>query len=262
MEIAVSGKGGSGKTTVAGTLARVFAQQGRRVLAIDADPNPNLATLLGISPEKSKQVQFLSHQLVRETREPTGTAREGLVMPLTKVVSHYGMSAPDDVDLLVIGTVEHAGTGCNCQFHSIVQGILSELQVDGYGISVTDMEAGLEHLKRGTVHNVEILLLIIEPYYRSMETGARMNALAQELGVDTIYTVANKIRDAEDTTAIQTFCARRGLNLLSMIPWDENFIHADRLQKAPIDCDLNAAGVVAVKRLADELQVESWKVEG
>lgn len=111
MKIAVGGKGGSGKTTVAGTLARVLGRRGRAVLAIDADPNPNLAITLGIPGDAAAQIEPVPQTIMEERVDATGKKVRALAVPFQDVVTHFGVSAPDNTTLLVMGRVNHAGAG-------------------------------------------------------------------------------------------------------------------------------------------------------
>ncbi|MFQ5707588.1 MAG: hypothetical protein ACE5HO_09085 [bacterium] len=140
-----------------------------------------------------------------------------------------------------------------CGAHAAVRTLVTEM-VEQYDRSaVVDMEAGLEHLSRGTIRNVDCTLIIIEPYFKSMETGARMIALARELGIKHLYCVANKVRGTEDERAIREFCAKRGMELLESVPNDEGLLIADRSDKAPLDYDKNGAAVTAVAKIAGKL---------
>ncbi|WP_179137348.1 hypothetical protein [Candidatus Entotheonella palauensis] len=114
--------------------------------------------------------------------------------------------------------------------------------------TIVDMEAGLEHLSRGTIRHVDTMLIIVEPYFRSMETGARMHTLGRELGIRQVYTVANKSRSPEDDRALQQFCQQRGMHLMATLPDDETIHQADRAGIAPLDYDTSG---VAVSRLAE-----------
>ena len=119
--------------------------------------------------------------------------------------------------------------------------------------TIVDMEAGLEHLSRGTIRYVDCILIIIEPYFKSMETGAQLNRLAKELEIKHVYCIANKVRGTEDERALETFCAEREMNLLSMIPNDDTLITADRANQAPLDYDANGIAVMAISELSNKL---------
>jgi CO dehydrogenase maturation factor len=252
MKIAISGKGGAGKTTLAGNLARVLARRGHRVLAVDADPNPNLSAALGIAIAGG--VHYLSHSLVEESQAPDGSHVERLKLKGDALLGEFGLRGPDGTWLVTVGTVEHADTGCNCSFHSIVRGLLTDLSEQPGWLSVTDMEAGLEHLKRGTLRTVDALLIVIEPYYRSLQTGARVQELAQELGITRIYAVGNKARDAQDEAALRDFAERHGLELIDIIPYDEVFLQADRERASALELLESAPGPQAIYRLAASLE--------
>ena len=126
--------------------------------------------------------------------------------------------------------------------------------------TVLDMEAGLEHMSRGTVRHVDTLLTIIEPYFKSMETAARMTSLGQEMGVSSIYAVANKVRTKEDSDALQAFCEQRGLYLIASVPEDEAIKTADRIGVAPLDHEPTAAAVEAIDGLARMLHARHSEV--
>lgn len=120
--------------------------------------------------------------------------------------------------------------------------------------TIIDMEAGLEHLSRGTTRYVDTMLIIVEPYYRSMETGARMHTLGRELGIRQVYTVANKSRSPEDDRALQQFCQQRGMHLIAILPEDETIQQADRAGVAPLDYDDAGIVVARLSELADRLR--------
>jgi CO dehydrogenase maturation factor len=132
---------------------------------------------------------------------------------------------------------------------SLVGGLVERFDMP----TVVDMEAGLEHLSRGTVRHVDTLLTVIEPYFKSMETAARMTELGHELGLSRVYAVANKVRSDEDQQALQQFCEQRGLQLIASVPEDEAIKKADRLGVAPLDDNPSGAAVQAIDSLAREL---------
>ena len=140
-----------------------------------------------------------------------------------------------------------------CAAHATVRGLVREV-TEQSGTVVIDMEAGLEHLSRGTPRYVDTLLLVTEPYFKSMETAARCKALAEELGIPRILAVANKVRGPRDEEAMRGFFARSGLAVLGIIPADEKILEADQLGRSPMDHDATAPGVVAITRLGDSLR--------
>jgi len=140
-----------------------------------------------------------------------------------------------------------------CGAHAAVRSLVKEM-VDQYDRpTVIDMEAGLEHLSRGTTRNVDCLLAVIEPYFKSMETGARVNELAKELGIKQVFGVANKVRRAEDERAMREFCGRRNVELFGFIPYDDTLMEAERAGVAPLDYDRTGLAVQAIDELAKKL---------
>ena len=136
-----------------------------------------------------------------------------------------------------------------CASHRAVRGLIVELT--GYGKhTVTDMEAGLEHLKRGTAKNVEMMLIVVEPYYRSLEAGMRTYKLAKELGINHLFAVSNKTKNLEDKKAIESFCKRYSMEIIGDIPYDENLIESERNGVAPIDFNSDAPSIKEISKIA------------
>lgn len=255
MKIATVGKGGSGKTTVAGTLARVLARRRHKVLAIDGDPNPNLALTLGLSRQDADRIRYIPPTLVEAV---SGSGPSPATLRLTidraRVLGEYAAEAPDGVKLIVMGKPADgsAGSGCMCASHRAVRGMIAELS-DAGDDTVTDMEAGLEHLKRGTARNVEAMLIVAEPYYRSLEAASRTFSLATELGIPHVYAVANKVRDEDERRAIQAYCDQHGIPVMAVVPFEERFLAAERAECAPADFADGSAGFRAIEQIADRL---------
>lgn len=257
MRVAIAGKGGTGKTTISGILARSLARSGRRVLAVDADSNPNLDAILGIDRATAAEMAGIPRSLMERVEENGGRSRLVLTRPLDEVLAEYGVDAPDGVRMVVMGRVGHAGSGCMCGAHATVRGLVGELMRhrpdDGEDV-VVDMEAGLEHLSRGTGRYVDGMLAVIEPYYRSLETGKRVAELAGELGVSRTFALANKVRDEADREAVADFCERNGLEVAAWIPYDRTLVDAERQGRAPLDHDPDSPAVRAVRDVADALR--------
>jgi CO dehydrogenase maturation factor len=253
MRIAVSGKGGSGKTTIAGLLARTLARQGHRVLAIDADPNPNLAIVLGLPRDHAFDLQPIPRDMAEWRQDDGGRAYVHLHLPIADIERRYGIATPDNIPLLVTGRIEAAGVGCMCDPHAIARGLIMRANAEADHV-VTDMEAGLEHLSRGTVEYVDVLLIILEPYYRSLETGSRAQKLAAQLGVPRLYAVGSKVRTETERQAIADFCARHNLDLIAHIPYDETVAAADHRGISPLDLNPAAPAVQAIHDLAQTLE--------
>ncbi len=251
MRIAVAGKGGAGKTTISATLARLAAQRGRDVVAIDADANPNLAPALGVPPDRSGPIRPLPPSLV--SRRPGGP---GLREPVDAALDQHALTAPDGVRLVGMGAPAHADEGCLCSAHAVVSSLLQDLGSPDR-LVVVDMEASPEHLSRGTVRHVDTVCLVAEPYYRSLETVRRMAALVAELPVARAVVVANKVRSPADGDAVREFCDRHGFALAGTVPWSDEVIAADRARVSVVEWGTAGDVVAAVDRLLAALLFEA-----
>lgn len=229
MITALAGKGGVGKTTIAATLVRMLARSGHEVVAIDADSNPNLAVALGAVAEPGLLAAGLPASLV--SRRLTGPA---LGQPLEEVLAAYSIPAPDGARLLHMGMPTHAGDGCLCAGHASVSAVLEALQGAGR-TTVVDLEASPEHLARGTARHVDLMLLVTEAYYRSLETVRRLAVLAAELPIARIGVLANKVRNQAEADAVSEFCARHSLQLCGALPYCPEALEADLAGTAVLD---------------------------
>lgn len=254
MRIATVGKGGSGKTTIAGTLARIFAADGRRILAIDGDPNPNLALMLGMAPDAANKLGFIPTSVIKRVDNSDGTFNLELALPQDDLLQRYAQTAASNVDLIVMGRPTHgtAGTGCMCMSHRTVRELIAHL-TNIRDHTITDMEAGLEHLKRGTARHVDMMLIVAEPYYRSLEAASRTHELAVELGIPYVKVAANKVRGPEDRAAIESYCAQHRMEIIGWVPQDEALIAAERQGLAPIDGAPEAPAIEAIRAIAYEV---------
>lgn len=254
MKIATVGKGGSGKTTLAGTLARIFAERGQRIVAIDGDPNPNLALTLGMTPEAADHITYIPPGIMALVKDETGNSKLEPTMSNDALMQKFAVRANDGIDLIVMGKPAHgtAGTGCMCASHRAVRGLIAELTDIGEH-TITDMEAGLEHLKRGTARNVDMMLVVAEPYYRSLEAALRTCELARELNIPFVKVVSNKARTEDDRAAITGFCAKHGLEMIGEVPWDEAFAKAEQRGVSPYDHAPDSIGIGAIRDIADRV---------
>ena len=232
MKVAVSGKGGAGKSAIAGTLARLAAAGGQPVLAIDADPDANLASAIGMPQELRRQIRTIAGER-RLIEERTGAkVREfGQMFKLNPEVAdiadRYAVRFAG-VDLLVLGAVERAAGGCACPESVLLKSLVLHLVLKRGELVILDMEAGIEHLGRGTAMGVDVMLAVVEPGRRSFETAHRVRDMAEALGIRRFAVVLNKsTAPAEDRAWVE---AEFGAgSLLAAIPYDERIARADRL---------------------------------
>jgi CO dehydrogenase maturation factor len=246
MKLAIAGKGGSGKTSISGTMARLLARSGRSVLAIDGDSNPNLALTLGISADRMSELPTLPAGLLQ--RNPDGTRQ--LTQTLDEIKASHSVTGPDGVQLLVMALPQHAGKGCLCGMHATVRSIIEVAANRDEDICILDTEASPEHLSRGTAMYADAMLAVVEPYFKSLETGRRMAVLAQDLGLERVALVANKIRDDQDLDAVRTFSDRHGLQLGGTVPFGDELPQAERAGEAPLDFAPDAPAIRAIGELA------------
>lgn len=255
MRIGVAGKGGAGKTTVAATMARLFARRGFDVNALDGDPNPNLASALGLPPGEVARLTRVPREGVLEERiGPDQESTLHLTRPLEEVVAEYGAVGPDGVRMLTMTGLLGAGKGCICGQHSTVRGFVDELGASRpHDVTILDTEASIEHLSRGTVRSVEALLVVVEPYFRALETLGRTVPLARELGIPATFVVANKVRSEWDESTIRDYSKRLGVEILGVIPYDEAVAAADRENRSLMDSDPSSPAVAAIDGMVGSL---------
>jgi CO dehydrogenase maturation factor len=241
LRIAVAGKGGAGKTTFSTTLARLFAREGRDVVVIDGDSNPNAAVALGVDRDTAGALEPLPITLVN--RRLNGKA---LNQSVDEILASYSVHGPDGVRVLMMAMPNHADEGCLCTSHAVVSGLLGDMAGRPGSVTILDLEASPEHLSRGTTRNVDALLLVVEPYYRSYETARRMAALAAELPIGRVAVVANKLRTPTDGQAIEEYCERHSLFLDGRLPWSTAVLDADAAGVPLLDFDPDNPVIAAV----------------
>lgn len=260
MKIAVAGKGGVGKTFISGTLARLLARDGYNVLAVDADPNINLASTLGITREISDKIVPLSdnESLIEERTGVAPGSSYGSVFRLTPtvgdIVKKFGVVGPDDVQLLVMGTVKGGDTGCMCPANALLRVLIQHILIRERDVVVMDMVAGLEHLGRGTAKRVDTMIVVVEPRMKSVETVRRTLKLADEIEVQEVISVGNKIRNDKERRFVEERMGELGAPVAALIPYDSAVAEADMLGVAPLDHDEGSPAVNTLVALKDYLK--------
>jgi len=236
MKIAVSGKGGVGKTLIAACLARGFAQRGLKTIAIDADSSPNLALTLGLSAEEARKIVPISEnkELV-DSKTSTGySGVYRLSFTVDDIVREYSVSTPFGVNLIVMGTVKSMGSGCMCAPNAVIRALLRHLIVDRNEAVVLDLEAGVEHIGRGTAKQVDALLIVADSNLKSLEIAKHIHDLASKAEMKQLYLVGNRVMNEAQKTAIRTFAEKNGLSLLTLIPFDPRVTDADMQGETPL----------------------------
>ncbi|MFZ2410059.1 MAG: AAA family ATPase [Candidatus Methanoperedens sp.] len=245
-KIAISGKGGVGKTTLAGTLARLFARKGYDVLAIDADPSMNLASALGIGTPPKPLTEF--KELIDERAGgPAGFFK--LNPKVDDIVEKFGATGPDNVKLLVMGTVERGGGGCMCPASSFLKALMRHVILKMNSVVILDMEAGVEHLGRGITKGVDYMIIVVEPGARSIETAGRIAELARQIGISKFGAVINKA--GGEVHEIEDRLKEYRLPVLGVIPYDADLIEAEMENIAPID--ISGAALSAIKDIFEKI---------
>jgi len=214
MKIAVVGKGGVGKSTISALLAFYGASRGLDVIAIDADPDMNLSSCLGTRNDATPLIEM--EELITERVGGGGLVK---LNPKVNDIPNRFYEKKNGVKLMVFGTVWSGGAGCTCPENAFLRQVLNHLILDRDEVVIVDMEAGIEHLGRGTGEGVDALLAVVESDRRSIETKLRIEDLARDVGIDSTYTVCNKVRGKEDREFLLEALEKEPLGY---IPYSEN----------------------------------------
>jgi len=227
MKVAISGKGGVGKTILASLLSKIFAEAGYSVLAIDADSNSNLAATLGIpNPDSITPISEMSALIEERTGAPPGKAVSFFKLnpKVDDLPEKYSLKY-NGIRLMVMGRIKKGGTGCYCPENALLQALVTHLLLGRDEVVILDMEAGVEHLGRATAKAVDKLIIVVEPGRRSVETAHRIKKLAGEIGLHNIAIVGNKVRSQSEREFLTSNLP--DLEFLGFIPYDQALVDAD-----------------------------------
>ena len=228
MKLAVSGKGGVGKTTLTALLARRLVEQGRKVLAVDADPDANLAAALDVpSPERIVPIVEMKGLIAeRMGTQPGAVGSFFKLNPKVDDLPAEHCHEHEGLRLIVMGMVRRGGAGCACPENAFLKALLTHILVGPEEDVLVDMEAGLEHLGRGTAASVDGLVVVVEPGLRSLETLDRIRRLAADIGLRRCWPVANRVASDAD----RDFLAQKvpGETFVAWLPASEAIAAAER----------------------------------
>jgi len=204
MKIAITGKGGTGKTTISALFGYLFSKEGKEVFFVDADPDGNLGLTLGFSQEELSKIKPISEmkELIAERTELTDTGYFKLNPRVDDIPEKFSLKK-DNLRFLVLGTLKKGGSGCYCPENAFLKALLRNLLVDREEIVILDMPAGIEHLTRGTAESVDLLLIVVEPTIKSIQTTERILTLASQLKIRNVKIVINKVVDEKDVDFVK-----------------------------------------------------------
>lgn len=237
MKIAISGKGGVGKTTISSMIAFGLAERGRPVLAIDADPNGSLAEALGYDQEiNGRIIPLIERKSLIEERTGARPGDSGgyfvLNPQVDDLIEKFSVGI-NGVRVMVMGGLKEALTGCYCSENALLRSFLRHMMVERDEWVVLDMEAGFEHLTRGTAQSVDVLLIVVEPGSRSINTAKKITLLARQAGIPEISYIANKVYNEDQTGEIAELLGTNDIR--TVIPFDPGAVDADMKGRIPYE---------------------------
>ncbi len=241
MKIAISGKGGVGKTLLASLLAQIFASSGYSVLAIDADPDANLAAALGFPhPEQIVPISEMKDLIAERTGTTPGQMGAYFRMnPRVDDMPEKYWQSLDGIRLMVMGRPKKGGSGCYCPENALLKALMSHLLLARNEVIIMDMEAGIEHLGRATASAVDRLIVVVEPGRRSLDTAHTIQGLARDIGLSNIAMVGNKVRGQSDIDFLTA--SLPGMEFLGFIPYDQMVVDADLARQPLLEASLQVA---------------------
>jgi CO dehydrogenase maturation factor len=222
MKVAITGKGGVGKTTIAAYLSKTYAENGFHTIAVDADPSLNLASFFG--REDSKPISEIKDLVAERAMIGDGIIR--MNPDVRDLIDSYGVEIDENLKLLISGTVRKAGSGCLCPENALLRALLQELVLERDDAVILDMEAGLEIMSRGTIKGIDAILAVTEPSHSSVQVTKRLLGFAGDLGIENLYVIANKIKEREESEFLN-----QKLEVFHQIPYSKE------VSKASMDRD-------------------------
>jgi CO dehydrogenase maturation factor len=229
MKIAITGKGGVGKTTISALLSHLYSSEGKRVIAVDADPDANFAAALGVDKNDLENLRPIAElsDLVEERTGAKPGASGGIfkINPKVDDIPEGFGHHFDNTTLLIMGKSKFASSGCYCPEHALLRRLLKHLIIDRDEVVIVDMEAGIEHLTRGTAEGVDAFIVVVEPGQRSLQTAHAVKKLASELGIKRVFLVANKVRKSADVDFITKNIS--DIEFLGSVSFNDSIMESD-----------------------------------
>ncbi|WP_444549591.1 ATP-binding protein [Candidatus Magnetomonas plexicatena] len=259
----MTGKGGVGKTTLSSVLSYLYAKEGKKVIAVDADPDANLATALGFTDSEIQGMRPIA-EMAELIAERTGAhpGAMGGVFKLNPKVDDIpeacSRTTAEGIRLLIMGKLREASTGCYCPENVFLKRLLKHLVVERGDVVIVDMEAGIEHLTRGTAEGVDAFIVVVEPGKRSIQTALSVRDMAKGLGISQVYVVAGKVRNEADIEFIQKHI--EGMELIGSVRFTDEIANADMQGTAVFKSAPSALkDIAAIKNVLDSKVSEAVK---
>lgn len=222
MKLAVSGKGGVGKTTIASTLVRIFAEDHPRVFAIDADPDACLAQGVGIERQVAQNHRpVIELKEIIDAKNAGGGAFFNLNPDVDEILEEYCLRR-DNIYFLRMGGLKKGGEACYCKENSFLNSIVNSLLLDREDVVILDMGAGIEHLSRGTARGVDAMLVVVEPSLNSVGTALQVKRMSEDLGIERVFFIGNKVRTEKEKLFLEQRLPDQ--TLLGVIPYDDEAV--------------------------------------
>ena len=257
MKIAITGKGGVGKTTLSGTMACILSKT-YKVFAIDADPDMNLASSLGIHTEITPISRM--RDLIKERTGAEPGSAFGEVFKMNPQITDLPESlsvkynANDNLRILVMGTVDKGGEGCICPASVLLKALMRNLILKKDELVILDMEAGIEHLGRRTAEAVDMMIIVVEPGLKSLETAERIKRLAADIGIKRIVAVINKVSNLEEERFVLQKLENLDLEVLGSIPRDEMVVIAD-MEGKPLALYPDSEAFKSIEKIVENILI-------
>lgn len=234
MKIAVAGKGGVGKSSISSCLIQFLSRKNKSILAIDADSSPHLARLLGFKEMDAIIAISEMRDMLSERSEKDGPFYR--INPRVSDIPEKFLLKKGNINLMVIGAIQVAGEGCACAENTVLKALLNALLLSQNEIVIVDLEAGVEHLGRGTIAVVDHLLIVVQPYKGSIETAKKIHRLSGQLGIKQIHFIGNRIKDSNDLEFIENSL---GQTLVEWLPESSDITESEKKGISVCDADIS-----------------------